>query len=80
MTNAEVLAAAGISRESLGRQVRETWINWALSQPDPKPSWLSAWEQLSPADQEADMVIGEELFSAGWLARKTLKRQAQEDR
>ena len=69
MTNEDVLAAAGISREALGRQVRETWITWARAQPDPKPSWLASWEQLGAADQEADCLIGEELFAAGWLAR-----------
>jgi len=65
---AAILALAGVTREDLGRRVRARWTAWARAQPHPKPSWLAPWEELSPADQEADMAIGEDLFTAGWLA------------
>lgn len=65
---AEILARAGTTREELGRSVRENWIAWARMQPHPKPSWLVPFGDLSAADQEADMAIGEDLFAAGWRA------------
>jgi len=69
MTTAEILARCGVTREELGRVVRQTWIAWAQEQPHPKPGWLLPYDDLSPADQEADMAIGEELFCRGWEAR-----------
>lgn len=53
------------SREELGQLVRKVWIEWARQQPDPKPSWLVPWEQLSEADKEVDRRIGEVLFTEG---------------
>lgn len=47
------------SREALGRLVRETWVEWAREQPDPKPSWLVPWEDLDEGQREVDMRIGE---------------------
>jgi hypothetical protein len=44
--------------ERLGRVVREAWVEWAEEQPDPKPSWLIPWEQLSESQREVDMRIG----------------------
>lgn len=44
--------------ETLGRLVRLLWVGWAQEQPNPKPSWLAPWEQLSAADQDADVRIG----------------------
>lgn len=49
------------SREELGRLVREVWIEWAKEQPNPKPSWLVPWEDLSEPDREVDRRIGERL-------------------
>jgi hypothetical protein len=49
--------------------VRQQRTGWARRQPHPKASWLVPFDQLSPADQEADMAIGEELFCRGWEAR-----------
>lgn len=49
-------------RDTLGRAVRAAWIKWARTQPNPKPSWLVPWEELSEADREADRVIAEELL------------------
>jgi hypothetical protein len=69
ITTAQVLTRAGVTREDLGRQVRARWIAWARGQPHPKRSWRVPYDQLSIADQEADMQIGEDLFAAGWLAR-----------
>ena len=45
-------------RESLGRLVRETWVAWAREQDDPKPHWLSAWEELDEPMREVDRRIG----------------------
>lgn len=68
-TTAAILRAAGITREQLGDQVRRQWIEWAQAQPHPKPSWLVPFARLSPADREADMAIGENMFRVGWEAR-----------
>lgn len=51
-------------RERLGRVVREAWIAWAAARPNPKPSWLLPWEELSEPDREADRVIGEAVAAA----------------
>jgi hypothetical protein len=67
--DAAVLAAADVSREELGRFVRQRWIEWAMRQPHPKRSWLVPYGELSFADQEADDLIGVALFCAGWHAR-----------
>jgi hypothetical protein len=69
MTTAEILIRGGVTREELGRVVRQQRTGWARRQPHPKASWLVPFDQLSPADQEADMAIGEELFCRGWEAR-----------
>jgi hypothetical protein len=46
-------------RERLGRIVREAWVRWAKTRPDPKPSWLLSYDELSEPDREADCQIGE---------------------
>ncbi|MGN6776939.1 hypothetical protein [Rhizobium sp.] len=46
-------------RDTLGRFVRDAWVRWAETQPDPKPSWLLPYDELSEADKEADRQIGE---------------------
>ena len=48
-----------ISRETLGKLVRQVWIEWAKEQPNPKASWLVPWERLSESDREVDRRIGE---------------------
>jgi hypothetical protein len=48
-----------LSRDDLGRIVREAWVRWAQTQPSPKPSWLVPYDELSEADKEADRQIGE---------------------
>jgi len=44
--------------ESLGRQVRDAWITWALTQPAPKPEWLIPWEHMEERFREVDRQIG----------------------
>ncbi len=48
-------------REQLGRMVREAWVDWARTQPNPKPSWLVPYDELSEPDKEADRQIGERI-------------------
>lgn len=48
-------------RDTLGRFVREAWVRWARTQPDPKPSWLVPYDLLDEPDKEADRQIGEAL-------------------
>jgi hypothetical protein len=47
------------SRDELGRMVREAWVRWAQTQPNPKPTWLVPYEGLDEPDKEADRQIGE---------------------
>lgn len=51
-------------RESLGRLVREVWVQWASEQPDPKASWLMPWIALDDGQREVDMRIGAAVASA----------------
>lgn len=53
-------------RERLGMRVREVWVAWAREQPNPKPSWLVPWNELSEADKEADRRIGSALWGDGF--------------
>lgn len=48
-------------REKRGKLVRDTWIEWAKEQPNPKPSWFVPWEELSDPDKEVDRRIGDAL-------------------
>jgi hypothetical protein len=57
------------SREDLGRLVRQTWVDWAREQPDPKPSWLMPWEDLDDGQREVDMRIGEAVATAAQYDR-----------
>lgn len=41
-------------RENLGQIVRDVWRDWAMEQPNPKPSWLVPWAELSEPDKEVD--------------------------
>lgn len=56
LTDAEV--AAILIPEMLGVEVRRVWLAWAREQPNPKPSWLVPWEELSEPDREVDRRIG----------------------
>ena len=62
-------------RESLGRIVRETWVAWALEQPDvgDHPSWVKPWGDLPGRDKEVDMRIGSAVAAralADWEAER----------
>lgn len=48
-----------MGRDAGGRIVREAWIRWALTQPNPKPSWLTPYDELDEPDKEADRQIYE---------------------
>lgn len=52
-------------RDQLGAMVRQAWVRWALTQPNPKASWLIPYEELPECDKEADRQIGE--FVARWV-------------
>lgn len=54
-----------MTRDELGEMVRNVWIQWAKEQPEPKPSWLVPYSDLSEEDKEADRMIGEALFHRG---------------
>ena len=71
MRTAEILALAGVTREWCGQRVRRRWEAWAREQPDvaEHPSWTRPWVALDERDREADRLIGEDLFRAGWEAR-----------
>ncbi len=62
----EAQLAAGVTRRQLGEVVREIGIAWAVNQPSPEPSWLVPFADMSPAGQEAAMLIGDALFALGW--------------
>lgn len=54
--------------DDLGNRVREVWIGWAAAQPDPKPSWLVPYAELSKPLREVDRRIGVALWTEGFLA------------
>lgn len=47
---------AGSNREP-GQLVREEWVKWAREQPDPKPGWVTPWEELDEGQREVDARI-----------------------
>lgn len=51
--------SSGNPRDILGKIVRDAWIRWAGDQPNPKPSWLVPYDDLSESDKEADRQIAE---------------------
>lgn len=57
-------SAPGVPAEHRGRLVRETWVTWAKEQPDPKPSWLTGWDDLDDGQREVDMRIGAAVAAA----------------
>jgi hypothetical protein len=50
-------------REHLGRVVRDAWVQWAVEQEAPKPSWLISWAELDDGQRDVDMRIGEAVAS-----------------
>lgn len=57
----ELGEALPYTRDDLGRMVREAWVKWAKTQPNPKPSWLLPYDELAECDKEADRQIGDHL-------------------
>ncbi len=47
-----------LSRDDLGRVVREAWIKWAKTTLNPNPSWLVPYDEMPESDREADRQIG----------------------
>lgn len=62
-------------REPLGRLVRQVWVDWAREQPDPKPSWLTGWDDLDAGQREVDMRIGSALANHGRENLRAILRQ-----
>lgn len=62
-------------REALGAFVRQVWVEWAREQDDPKPSWLTSWDELDAGQREVDMRIGTALFEAGKKAAESVTEQ-----
>ena len=44
--------------------VRDEWVKWAREQPNPKPSWLLPWEELTEPEREVDRRIGVRIADA----------------
>lgn len=63
-----------IDSETLGRIVRDTWIQWAKIQPDiaDHPNWLTEWDQLAERDKEVDRLIGAAI--ARHISQETVRR------
>lgn len=61
MTKSEI--SQTISREELGRRVREIWLTWVKNSPSltgKRPaSWSANWNDLKEEDKEVDRLIGE---------------------
>src|SRR5260221_6649838 len=75
-------------REELGKLVRDTWIQWAKEQHDPKDSWMVPWEALDGGQREVDMLIGEAvaagahadgLFDGAAAEREHILQQAMDE-
>jgi hypothetical protein len=63
--SARIRAIPESDHEMLGRTVREEFMKWANEQPNPKPSWLVPWDELSEAEKEVDRRIGRRLANLG---------------
>lgn len=48
-----------LTREKLGKLVREVWVAYCRDNGDTQPSHIAEWEQLSEYDKEVDRQIGE---------------------
>lgn len=51
-------------RDKWGKIVRDAWIKWAMTQENPKASWLVPYDDLSEPDKEADRQIAEAVLQA----------------
>jgi hypothetical protein len=48
--------------ETAAEKVREAWVAWAITQADPKPSWLIPWSELDETSKDADRAIARTLL------------------
>jgi len=76
----DFVAPRSPNREELGKLVRAVWIGWAKEQPNPKPSWLKPWEELSEPDREVDRRIGETLAAIPDRITKEFDRLLESER
>jgi hypothetical protein len=53
-----------MTRDELGRLVRETWVRYCIETGDTKPSHIAPYDELSEWDKEADRRIGEAVVQA----------------
>ena len=65
-----ILVLAGVTRDELGRQLRDYWEGWATEQADlaDHPDWTVPWDQLPERVRQVDTLMAVHLFCAGWLA------------
>jgi hypothetical protein len=54
-------------REFMGKLVRAEWERWAREQPNPKPSWLTPWDQLTEPEREVDRRIAEAIWRFSYV-------------
>jgi hypothetical protein len=54
-------------REFMGKLVRAEWERWAREQPNPKPSWLTPWDQLTEPEREVDRRIAETIWRFSYV-------------
>lgn len=52
-------------RETLGRMVRDVWLEHQRAKPHPKPENLRPWDELDEGAKEVEMKMGERLYWAG---------------
>jgi hypothetical protein len=67
--------------DRIGQAVREAWVSWAANlAPEPKPTWLLAWDQLDEQSKQADRAIGLALLTPvyDWLASEFPDRVYQD--
>lgn len=50
-------------RESLGRIVRDAWIERCKLKPNPRPDHVAPWEEMPEFDRETDRVIAEAVLA-----------------
>jgi hypothetical protein len=56
--------------DAIGALVREVWVEWAAEQPDPKPSWLTPWEDLDEGQRQVDKRIGATIAAVARAAER----------
>jgi len=79
--DSDVHDSPDFSRETLGRLIREAWVEWALEQPNPQPSWVKPWEELGEGMKEVDRRMGERVrdyvLSESLYSRKEVEEEPE---